>query len=109
MTFILSRSKEWILGTRLWPVVSAVNQVPFRCFGRGSEEIMAAICQFNSHHSQNHIAFFLIVFIFSSQGDSRLLDPTLLERELRTFAKDGLGVWEMQVRMICTVVRVFRC
>ena len=53
---------------------------------------MAVICQFN--------AFFLVVFMFSSQGDSRLLDPTLLAQELETFANDGLGVKEMQVRAL---------
>jgi len=59
---------------------------------------MAAICPFNSPYS-TYIALLLVVFLmFSSQCDSRLLDPTRLGRELQTFANDALGVTEMQVR-----------
>ena len=59
---------------------------------------MAAICLFNSPYS-TYIALLLVVFLmFSSQCDSRLLDPTRLGQELQTFANDALGVSEMQVR-----------
>ncbi|KAJ7382930.1 hypothetical protein OS493_031705 [Desmophyllum pertusum] len=35
--------------------------------------------------------------ILSSQVDANLLDPTLIGRELQKFAKDALGVDEMQI------------
>lgn len=39
----------------------------------------------------------LLCIIFSSQADANLLDPTLIARELQIFARDALGVDEMQV------------
>ena len=39
----------------------------------------------------------LLCIIFSSQADADLLDPTLIARELQIFARDALGVDEMQV------------
>ena len=39
-----------------------------------------------------------VYFMFSSQVDAGLLvDPTLIGQELQSFAKDALGVDEMQV------------
>ena len=42
-----------------------------------------------------HLLSFCIMF--TSQADANLLDPTLIARELQTFASDALGVDEMQV------------
>lgn len=53
-----------------------------------------------SNTSVSTFATFLLViyFIFSSQVDADLLvDPTLIGQELQSFAKDALGVDEMQV------------
>ena len=47
-----------------------------------------------------HLTMFSIVFlvIFSCQVNARLLDPVLIRKELQTFARDALGVEEMQVK-----------
>ena len=45
--------------------------------------------------------------ILSSQVDANLLDPTLIGRELQKFAKDALGVDEMQVRITNATTSVF--
>ena len=43
----------------------------------------------------------LSVFIFLlSEAGASLLDPTKIGKELQTFARDALGVDEMQVRAI---------
>ena len=55
-----------------------------------------------SNNSVSTFATFLLViyFIFSSHVDAEvdlLVDPTLIGQELQSFAKDALGVDEMQV------------
>ena len=47
-----------------------------------------------------HLTMFFIVFfvIFSCQVNASLLDPVLISKELQTFARDALGVDEMQVK-----------
>ena len=51
---------------------------------------------------QTQLAFAVFLLkvcaIFSSQVDANLLDPSLIMRELRTFADAALGVDELQVR-----------
>ena len=58
-------------------------------------------------------AVFLLSFcvIFISQADANLLDPTLIGRELQTFASDALGVDEMQVGSLPGTAKgaLFRC
>jgi len=43
------------------------------------------------------VLFLSFCIIFTSQADANILDPTLIGRELQTFARDALGVDEMQV------------
>lgn len=47
------------------------------------------------------------VLLLSEVGGS-LLDPTQIGRELQTFARDALGVDEMQVRTIENVILLSR-
>ena len=67
---------------------------------------MAAISQFGSLHATLAMFLILVCFTFSSQVDSRLLDPTLIGRQLQNFAKEALGVDEMQVGIfkLCTSI-----
>lgn len=43
------------------------------------------------------VLFLSFCIIFTSEANANLLDPTLMGRELQTFARDALGVDEMQV------------
>ena len=61
---------------------------------------MAAMSKFGSSHATLAMFLILVCFTFSSQVDSRLLDPTLIGQELQNFAKDALGVEEMQVGIL---------
>ena len=46
------------------------------------------------------VFFFVACATFVPQGSGRnLLDPTLIGRELKSFAKDALGVDDLQVRL----------
>ena len=67
---------------------------------------MAAMSQFGCLRATLAMFLILVCFTFSSQVDSRLLDPTLIGRELQTFAKEALGVDEMQVDIfkLCTSI-----
>ena len=50
-------------------------------------------------HAKTNLAVFLFCFcaIFLCQSYASLLDPKLIGKELQKFAKDALGVDEMQV------------
>lgn len=51
--------------------------------------------------SETFSVLLLSVFVLlSSEVGASLLDPTQIGRELQTFARDALGVDEMQVRTI---------
>jgi len=51
--------------------------------------------------SESFSVFLLSVFFLPlSEVGASLLDPTQIGRELQTFARDALGVDEMQVRTI---------
>jgi len=43
------------------------------------------------------VLFLSFCIIFTGQADANILDPSLIGRELQTFARDALGVDEMQV------------
>ena len=51
-------------------------------------------------HVKTNLTMFLfcLCVIFSCQVNASLLDPTLIGKELQKFARDALGVDEMQVR-----------
>lgn len=46
------------------------------------------------------VSIFYFVLIWSLQVSASLLDPSLISRELQSFARDALGVEEMQVKLI---------
>lgn len=46
------------------------------------------------------VSIFYFVVIWSLQVSASLLDPSLISRELQSFARDALGVEEMQVKLI---------
>ena len=46
------------------------------------------------------VSIFYFVVISSLQASASLLDPSLISRELQSFARDALGVEEMQVKLI---------
>ena len=46
------------------------------------------------------VSMFYFVVIWSLQVSASLLDPSLISRELQSFARDALGVEEMQVKLI---------
>ena len=49
--------------------------------------------------NKNSAMLLVSIFIFiSSQVDGNLVDPSQIGRELQTFARDALGVGEMQVK-----------
>ena len=58
---------------------------------------MAAII--HVRHAKTNLIVFLLCFcaIFLCQSHASLLDPNLIGKELQKFAKDALGVDEMQV------------
>ena len=60
---------------------------------------MAMIAR-NVFFKNGKAALFLlpICALLASQVNASLLDPTLIGRELQKFARDGLGVDEMQVK-----------
>ena len=45
------------------------------------------------------VLLFVACAIFVPQGNGNLLDPTLIGRELQSFANDALGVDDLQVRL----------
>ena len=59
---------------------------------------MAAVDLFGVPKRNLAAMLFLAYFVFSFQAcGSLLIDPTLIGQELQTFAKEALGVDEMQV------------
>ena len=45
------------------------------------------------------ICYFVV--LSSLQASASLLDPSLISMELQSFARDALGVEEMQVKLMC--------
>lgn len=48
----------------------------------------------------NSVLFLSVFVVLLSEVGASLLDPTEIGRELQTFARDALGVDDMQVRTI---------
>lgn len=54
------------------------------------------------------VLLLLVCVLVLSEVSASLLDPTQIGRELQTFARDALGVDEMQVRTIENVILLSR-
>ena len=74
----------------------------------GSSRNMSSFTRTERSNTAFAVFVLTVCAIFASQVDANLLDPSLIMRELRTFANDALGVDEIQVRKhsFFSVVRI---
>ena len=74
----------------------------------GSSRNMSSFTRTDRSNTAFAVFVLTVCAIFESQVDANLLDPSLIMRELRTFANDALGVDEIRVRKhsFFSVVRI---
>lgn len=63
----------------------------------GTIEAKMAASKVQLANTNSAVLLLSFCIIITSQADANLLDPTLIGRELQMFARDALGVDEMQV------------